>query len=72
MPVMNGVEFLQALDRRRDSGDIRVVLISAYAIVDQVALHSQRIVGRLHKPVDLAELRLAIQAQVMASTHLPN
>jgi CheY-like chemotaxis protein len=72
MPVMNGVEFLHALERRRDADDVRVVLVSAYAVVDQVALHSPRIVGRLHKPVDLAELRHAIQAQIVASAHLPN
>jgi CheY-like chemotaxis protein len=75
MPVMNGVEFLHALDRRRDTDDVRVVLLSAYEVVDQVAQHSPRIVGRLHKPVDLAELRHAIQAQaaqVLAGAHLPN
>ena len=57
MPVMNGVEFLHALERRGDRGRIRVVLVSAYGVVDRVALASPRIVGRLHKPVEMGELR---------------
>jgi CheY-like chemotaxis protein len=31
MPVMNGVEFLLALDKRGETGDVRVMLVSATA-----------------------------------------
>jgi CheY-like chemotaxis protein len=64
MPVMNGVEFLHALERRRDRGEVRVVLISAYGVVDRVALGSPRIVGRLHKPVEMGELRQMLDGQL--------
>lgn len=64
MPVMNGVEFLHALERRRDAGQVRVVLVSAYGIVDRVGLGSPRIVGRLHKPVEMGELRQMLDGQV--------
>ena len=64
MPVMNGVEFLQALERRRDIRQVRVALVSAYSVVDRVALGSPRIVGRLHKPVDMGELRQVLDGQL--------
>jgi len=64
MPVMNGVEFLQALERRRDIRQVRVALVSACSVVDRVALGSPRIVGRLHKPVDMGELRQVLDGQL--------
>jgi CheY-like chemotaxis protein len=64
MPVMNGVEFLHALERRRETSEVRVVLISAYGVVDRVALGSRRIVGRLHKPVEMGELRQMLDGQL--------
>jgi len=64
MPVMNGVEFLQALERRRDIRQVRVALVSAYSVVDRVAQGSPRIVGRLHKPVDMGELRQVLDGQL--------
>lgn len=72
MPVMNGVEFLQALERRRDAGRVRVVLVSAYGVVDRVALGSRRIVGRLHKPVEMGELRQMLDGQVGAGFGRPS
>ena len=64
MPVMNGVEFLQVLERRRDIRNVRVALVSAYGIVDRVALGSPRIVARLHKPVEMGELRQVLVGQL--------
>jgi CheY-like chemotaxis protein len=75
MPVMNGVEFLHALERRRETGEVRVVLVSAYGIVDRVALGSPRIVGRLHKPVEMGELRQLLDGQLgtgFGLSSLPN
>jgi len=51
MPVMNGVEFLHALDRRGEKGDVRVMLVSGHGVVDRVALDSKRVVARLQKPL---------------------
>ena len=59
MPVMNGVEFLQVLDRQREPGDVRVMLVSGHGVVDRVALNSKRIVARLQKPLEMNELRSA-------------
>ena len=64
MPVMNGVEFLQALDRQRDPGDVRVMLVSGNGVVDRVALDSKRIVARLQKPLEMNELRSALETQL--------
>jgi len=63
MPVMNGVEFLQALDRRKEPGDVRVMLVSGHGLVDRVALDSKRVVARLQKPLEMNELRNALETQ---------
>ena len=63
MPVMNGVEFLQALDRRSDTEGVRVMLVSGHGLVDRVALDSKRIVARLQKPLEMDELRSALETQ---------
>jgi CheY-like chemotaxis protein len=64
MPVMNGVEFLHALDRRPEAGNVRVMLVSGYGVLDRVALDSPRVVARLQKPLEMAELRHALQIQL--------
>ena len=63
MPVMNGVEFLQALDRRGETGNVRVMLVSGHGVVDRVALDSKRVVARLQKPLEMDELRSALETQ---------
>ena len=63
MPVMNGVEFLHALDRRGEAGDVRVMLVSGHGLVDRVALDSKRVVARLQKPLEMNELRTALETQ---------
>ena len=65
MPVMNGVEFLQALDRRSDADadGVRVMLVSGHGLVERVALDSKRIVARLQKPLEMDELRSALETQ---------
>jgi CheY-like chemotaxis protein len=63
MPVMNGVEFLQALDRRSDTEGVRVMLVSGNGLVERVALDSKRIVARLQKPLEMDELRSALETQ---------
>ena len=63
MPVMNGVEFLQVLDRQREPGDVRVMLVSGHGLVDRVALDSKRVVARLQKPLEMDELRSALETQ---------
>jgi CheY-like chemotaxis protein len=63
MPVMNGVEFLHALDRRGEKGDVRVMLVSGHGVVDRVALDSKRVVARLQKPLEMDELRSALETQ---------
>jgi CheY-like chemotaxis protein len=63
MPVMNGVEFLQALDRRPDADGVRVMLVSGHGLVERVALDSKRIVARLQKPLEMDELRSALETQ---------
>jgi CheY-like chemotaxis protein len=63
MPVMNGVEFLQALDRRSDTEGVRVMLVSGHGLVERVALDSKRIVARLQKPLEMDELRSALETQ---------
>jgi len=57
------VEFLQALDRQREPGDVRVMLVSGHGVVDRVALDSKRIVARLQKPLEMNELRSALESQ---------
>jgi len=66
MPVMNGVEFLQALDRRSDADGVRVMLVSGHGVVERVALDSKRIVARLQKPLEMDELRSALETQRVA------
>jgi CheY-like chemotaxis protein len=66
MPVMNGVEFLQALDRRSDTDGVRVMLVSGNGLVERVALDSKRIVARLQKPLEMDELRSALETQCAA------
>lgn len=63
MPVMNGVEFLLALDKRGETGDVRVMLVSGHGVVDRVALDSKRVVARLQKPLEMNELRSALETQ---------
>ena len=63
MPVMNGIEFLQALERRPDREQVRVMLVSGHGVLERVALDSPRIVARLQKPVEMTELRSALEAQ---------
>jgi len=63
MPVMNGIEFLQALDRRPDAASIRVMLVSGNGVLERVALDSPRVVARLQKPLEMTELRNALEAQ---------
>ena len=67
MPVMNGVEFLQALDKKGDPGDVRVMLVSGHGVVERVALDSKRIVARLQKPLEMGELRSALETQARSS-----
>ena len=64
MPVMNGVEFLHALDRRPDARNVRVMLVSGHGVLDRVALDSPRVVARLQKPLEMSELRHALQEQL--------
>ncbi|HVP59898.1 MAG TPA: response regulator [Myxococcaceae bacterium] len=64
MPVMNGVEFLHALDRRGETTDVRVMLVSGHGVLDRIALDSKRIVARLQKPLEMSELRSALEAQL--------
>ena len=63
MPVMNGIEFLHALERRPDREQIRVMLVSGHGVLERVALDSPRIVARLQKPLEMTELRSALEAQ---------
>lgn len=64
MPVMNGVEFLHALDRRPDAAHVRVMLVSGHGVLDRVALDSTRVVARLQKPLEMTELRSALESQL--------
>jgi len=63
MPVMNGVEFLQTLDKRGEGSNVRVMLVSGNGVVDRVALDSKRVVARLQKPLEMNELRSALETQ---------
>ena len=63
MPVMNGVEFLHALDRQGETGQVRVMLVSGHGVVDRVALDDKRVVARLQKPLEMTELRSALETQ---------
>lgn len=64
MPVMNGVEFLHALDRRPEAANVRVMLVSGHGVLERVALDSPRVVARLQKPLEMTELRSALDAQL--------
>jgi len=61
---MNGIEFLHALDRRPEAGNVRVMLVSGHGVLDRVALDSPRIVARLQKPLEMTELRSALETQL--------
>ena len=63
MPVMNGVEFLHTLEKRGEGANVRVMLVSGNGVVDRVALDSKRIVARLQKPLEMNELRTALELQ---------
>ncbi len=71
MPVMNGIEFLQALDRRAGSSDVRVMLVSGHGVLERVALDSKRIVARLQKPLEMDELRSALESQLGSGAARP-
>jgi CheY-like chemotaxis protein len=71
MPVMNGVEFLHALDKRGEPGDVRVMLVSGHGVVERVALDSKRVVARLQKPLEMNELRSALETQKAPSVPGP-
>lgn len=64
MPVMNGIEFLQALDRRPEASKVRVMLVSGAGVLDRVALDSPRVVARLQKPLEMTELRSALETEL--------
>lgn len=55
MPVMDGFQFLQALDQFPRYASLRVVLISANRNID-VAMRNPRVVAGLKKPFELNEL----------------
>lgn len=71
MPVMNGVEFLQALDRRAGSADVRVMLVSGHGVLERVALDSKRVVARLQKPLEMDELRSALESELGSAAARP-
>ena len=71
MPVMNGIEFLQALDRRPEASKVRVMLVSGAGVLDRVALDSSRIVARLQKPLEMSELRSALESELGPATGRP-
>lgn len=64
MPVMNGVDFLHALDKRPGTSHVRVMLVSGHGVLERIALDSKRIVARLQKPLEMTELRSALETQV--------
>ncbi len=64
MPVMNGIDFLQALERRPDARNVRVMLVSGHGVLERVALDSPRVVARLQKPLEMTELKSALETQV--------
>ena len=64
MPVMNGIEFLHALDRRPETANVRVMLVSGHGVLERVALDSKRVVARLQKPLEMTELRTALETQL--------
>ncbi len=64
MPVMNGVDFLHALDKRPGTSQVRVMLVSGHGVLDRIALDSKRVVARLQKPLEMTELRSALETQV--------
>jgi CheY-like chemotaxis protein len=64
MPVMNGIEFLHALDRRPEASNVRVMLVSGAGVLDRVALDSTRIVARLQKPLEMTELKNALESEL--------
>lgn len=71
MPVMNGIEFLQALDRRPEASKVRVMLVSTAGVLDRVSLDSPRIVARLQKPVEMGELKSALESELGPATARP-
>lgn len=71
MPVMNGIEFLQALDRRAGSSDVRVMLVSGHGVLERVALDSKRVVARLQKPLEMDELRSALESELGSAATRP-
>ena len=71
MPVMNGVEFLQALDRRAGSADVRVMLVSVHGVLERVALDRKRVVARLQKPLEMDELRSALESELGSAAARP-
>lgn len=62
LPGASGAELLDMLSRRADADGLRFILVSAYAVVEEVAPDSQLVVGRMGKPVDLERLAEHLKA----------
>jgi CheY-like chemotaxis protein len=60
MPVMNGLEFLDAMGERGFASKTRVVLVSGYAQLARQVKHPD-IAGRLSKPFRAADLLDVVQ-----------
>jgi CheY-like chemotaxis protein len=61
LPGTNGDELLRRLARRKDADSLRFILVSAYPVLDTVALNHPLVVGRLAKPVDLGLLAQRVE-----------
>jgi two-component system, sensor histidine kinase ChiS len=62
LPGTSGPELLHQLARREDADSLRFILVSAYPVLEKVAPNHRLVVGRLAKPVDLAQLAEHVNA----------
>ena len=47
-----------------ETANVRVMLVSGHGVLERVALDSKRIVARLQKPLEMTELRSALESQL--------
>jgi len=59
MPGMTGFEFLEVIQKRPDSAEFPVLLISASSAIERARYYTA-VLGALRKPIELRDLRAAL------------
>jgi CheY-like chemotaxis protein len=59
MPGMNGIEFIEVVQKRPDAVDFPILVISATSAIERAKYYTA-VLGALRKPIGLQDLRAAL------------